>query len=70
MNRQRDCWNKLQEFAAKNKGMMIRHKEFKDLLDNDDITICLLSKNFRMRTVNWRQFEAFANDACFDPDKL
>ena len=29
-----DCYNKLQLFVNKNSGLMITHKEFKDLFDN------------------------------------
>jgi len=37
-----DCWSKLQEFASKYSGLIIRHNEFKDLFDNSHINICLL----------------------------
>ena len=68
--RLKNCWDKLQEFAKKNNGMMIRHKEFKDLFDNDDMRICLLCREFGRKTVGWKQFERWKDDSEFDPDRL
>ncbi|MFH0869865.1 MAG: hypothetical protein V1866_02305 [archaeon] len=65
-----ECWNKLQEFASTNNSLKIRHKEFKDLLDNDHIKICLLKPNFRKRTVGWTQMERWQRESDFDPDKF
>jgi hypothetical protein len=47
---------------------MMTHKEFKDLLDNDDIKICKLKYNFRKRTIGWKQFERWLEDPLFDTD--
>lgn len=68
-NRLNDCHNKLQLFVNKNKDLMITHKEFKDLFDNDDIKICKLNSNFRKRTVGWKQFENWSKNLDFDGDK-
>ena len=54
----------------KNKDLMITHKEFKDMLDNDNIKICKLKYNFRKITVGWKQFEGWTKDLNFDPDKF
>ena len=54
----------------KNKGLMITHKEFKELIDADDIKICVLPLNFRKRTVGWKQMESWQRDPEFDPDKF
>jgi hypothetical protein len=64
------CWDQLQEFASKNNGLKIRHKEFKDLFDNNHIKICLLKPNFRRRTVGWTQMESWRRESDFDPDKF
>ena len=65
-----DCWSKLQAFASKNNDLRIRHKEFKDLFDDDCIKICLLKPNFRRRTVGWTQMERWQREPDFDPDKF
>jgi len=65
-----ECFSKLQEFASKNNGLKIRHKEFKDLFDNERIQICLLKPNFRRRTVGWTQMERWQREPDFDPDKF
>ena len=54
----------------KNKGLMITHKEFKDLLDNEDIKICVLPVGFRRRTVGWNQVGLWMRNPEFDPDKM
>lgn len=65
-----DCHEKFDLFKKANKGLMITHKEFKDLIDNDHIKICKLKHNFRKRTVGWNQFERWLKDTKFDPDKF
>lgn len=65
-----DCHNKFQMIVDKNKDLLITRKEFKDLLDNDDIKICKLKRNFRRRTVGWNQFEQWSNDPLFNPDNF
>ena len=65
-----DCHKKFQLLVNQNKGLMITHKEFKDLLDSDDIKICKLKYNFRKRTVGWKQFEKWLKDPIFDPNKF
>jgi hypothetical protein len=68
--RLRDCWEKLQRFANAGKGLMITHKCFKELIDNDCLLVCKLGSNFRRRTVGWGQFEKWLKEESFDPDKL
>ena len=68
--RLKDCQEKLQQFADADKGMMITHKLFKDLIDSGDLKICRLGINFRRRTVGWGQFERWQEDESFDPDKF
>ena len=65
-----DCGKKFQLFIDQNKGLMITHKEFKDMLDNDNIKICKLKQNFRKKTIGWKQFERWLKDITFDPDKF
>ena len=65
-----ECWTKLRAFADNNKDLKIRHKEFKDLFDEDHIKICKLSPGFRRKSISWKQFEYFSRDSDFDPDKL
>jgi hypothetical protein len=65
-----DCHLKFQQFLDKNQGLMMTHKEFKDILDNDDLKICKLKPNFKKRVVNWFQFERWLKDPTFDPDKF
>lgn len=65
-----ECYKKFQQLIDKNKDLMITHKEFKDMLDYDDIRICKLGFNFRKRTVGWKQFEGWLKDPQFDPDKF
>lgn len=69
-NRLMDCSKKLQLFSNQNKGLIITHKEFKDLLDDNHIKICKLNHNFKKRTVNWKQFEKWRRDPLFDSDKF
>jgi hypothetical protein len=64
------CWNNLQEFAKKNNGLVMTHKEFKVLFDNDDIKICKLKPLFRKRSVGWHQMERWMDDPEFDADKF
>ena len=64
-----DCFNKFELLKSKNKELMITHKEFKDLIDTDNLKICVLPVNFRKRTVGWKQFESWQRDPEFDPDK-
>jgi hypothetical protein len=52
-----------------NKSLVMTHKEFKDLLDNDDIRVCKLGRGFRRRTVGWKQFESWLKDPLFDRDR-
>ena len=49
---------------------MITHKEFKELIDTDNLKICVLPLGFRKRTVGWKQFESWQRDRDFDPDKF
>lgn len=49
---------------------MTTHKEFKDMLDNDDIKICKLSKSFRKKSVSWRQFEQWLEAMDEDPNLM
>ncbi len=65
-----ECHLKFQQFVDSNKNLLMTHKEFKDLLDNDDIKICKLKTNFRKRIVRWFQFEKWLRDPEFDPDKF
>ncbi len=65
-----DCHNKFQAIVDKNRGLLITHKEFKDLVDNGDIKICKLKCNFRRRTVGWKQLEQWSRDYSFNPDKF
>ena len=65
-----DCHKKLQLFVDKNKDLMITHKEFKDLFDNDHIKICKLKPNFRKRTVGWKQMEGWQSNPEFDADEF
>lgn len=65
-----DCQKMFQQFTNQNKSLMITHKEFKDLFDNDDIRICKLEYKFRKRTVGWKQFETWTKDSDFDPDNF
>ena len=65
-----DCFNKLELLNSKNKELMITHKEFKELIDTDNLKICVLSLGFRKRTVGWKQFESWQRDRDFDPDKF
>ncbi len=65
-----DCYTKLQQIITENKNLMITHKEFKDMIDNGMITICVLKPNFRRRTVGWGQFEKWLKNSDFDPDKF
>jgi len=50
--------------------LRIRHKEFKDLFDGDDIKICKLGHEFRRKTVGWKQFERWLKEPNFDADKM
>lgn len=65
-----DCFNKFELLKSQNKELMITHKEFKDMIDNDDIKICILPVNFRKRTVGWKQMESWHRNPNFDPDKF
>jgi len=65
-----ECHKKFQQLVDVNKTLMITHKEFKDMLDNDEIKICKLGTNFRKRTVGWNQFETWQNNPDFNPDKF
>lgn len=70
MERISECWEKLLDFANKNRNLKISHKEFKDLFDNDDIKICKLKPKFRKRTIFWKEFERLSKDPDFDPNKF
>lgn len=65
-----DCYDKFKFFVDCNKGLMITHKEFKDLIDSDNLKVCMLKPNFRKRTVGWDQFEMWLRDSEFDCDKF
>ena len=65
-----ECWERLLDFAYKNRSLKISHKEFKDLFDNDDIKICKLKPKFRRRTIFFKEFERLSKDHYFDPDKF
>ncbi len=65
-----DCFNKFELFKSKNKELLITHKEFKDLIDTDNLKICVLPLSFRKRTVGWKQIEFWQNDPNFDPDNF
>jgi hypothetical protein len=69
-NRIAECQQKLQFFVNQNKNLMITHKEFKDMIDNDNIKICCLPRDFRKKTIGWNQFESWLRDPLFDPDKF
>lgn len=69
-DRMDECYGKFQLFVDNNKDLIITHKEFKDLLDEDHIMICRLKPNFRKRTVGWGQLEAWSEDPEFDADKF
>ncbi len=64
------CYGKFQQIVDKNKELLITHKEFKDMLDNNELKICLLNQKFKKRTVGWKQFEYWLRDPHFDPDKF
>lgn len=68
--RLKDCYQKFELFKKKNTSLLITHKEFKDLIDNDYLLICQLPSSFRGRTVGWKQFEYWLRDPNFDADKV
>lgn len=65
-----ECQRKLEEFIKKNKSLKMTHKEFKDMIDNDEIKICKLSLNFRKRSVSWQEFEKWKDASNLDYIKL
>jgi len=65
-----NCANKFKLFVNQNKELMITHKEFKDLLDNNHFKICKLKPKFKKRMVYWKQFEKWLKDPKFDPDSF
>jgi len=69
-DRIRICYTKFEKIINSNPDLMITHKEFKDMIDNGDIKICMLNPEFRKRTVGWKQFEWWLRDKSFDPDKM
>ena len=64
-----ECYKNFQQLIDNNKNLMITHKEFKDMLDNDDIKVCKFGFKFRKRTVSWKQFEQW-QDATYNYDKF
>lgn len=69
-NRIFNCHKEFELLVNKNKDLMITHKEFKDMIDNDDIKVCILPVSFRKKTVGWNQFESWLKDLSFDPDNF
>lgn len=63
------CYKKFEILKNQNKGLMMTHKEFKDLIDSRDIKICKLNPTSRKRTVGWKQFEKWTRNPYFDPNK-
>ena len=69
-NRTYVCHLKFERILKSSPNLMITHKDFKDLIDNDGIKICELKPGFRKKTVGWKQFEKWHKDPMFDPDKM
>ncbi len=44
-----DCHQKFQQLADLSKELMMTHKEFKDMIDTDEIKICKLGSNYEIR---------------------
>ena len=65
-----ECRVKFDFIVETNPDLMMTHKEFKDLIDTDNIKICRLNPLFKRRTVGWKQFESWLNQPGFDPDKF
>jgi len=65
-----DCYKKMCSIVESTNNMLITHKEFKDMIDNDLIKICKLKPSFRRRTIGWKQFERWHRDPDYDSDKM
>jgi len=54
LEKSRECWDKLQEFAKQNPTMMVKHSDFVQMFA-DKMDICMFNSAERKRMPTWKE---------------
>ena len=60
---------KLDEFARKNPGLKLTHRDFLDLFNNE-MTVCTLSDSFKRKMVGWKLFTILQDTPGYNGDEV